>query len=134
MWQTFVASVQATINQYRNEIFGASLTGNELKAANISLPDWNKDAAGTIFTKLNSMYSYADTFRNSALGEASGGMMGDRPTSVTPFGGNTTTSATDALNEYLGPDYSLETGVTVSSTPSTSDEGFWQKFVNVFKW
>ena len=71
-WQGFVAQIQGAINQYRNEIFGASITGNELKAANISLPNWEKDNYGTVMTKLRSMRSFGDTVRNSLVQNTTG--------------------------------------------------------------
>lgn len=87
-WQKYVSQVQGAVNAYRNEIFGASLTGNELKAANISLPDWNRDNYQTIQSKLFAMRQYANGVRESVLrdttGQYSSDALGQTPTQQIP--------------------------------------------------
>jgi uncharacterized coiled-coil protein SlyX len=71
-WLSFVAETQSTINQYRNNIFGASLTGNELKAANLSLPNWDRDTFSDIVVKLDALDAYARNNRDSMIIDSTG--------------------------------------------------------------
>jgi hypothetical protein len=95
-WQQYVSQVQGAVNAYRNEIFGASLTGNELKAANISLPDWNRDNYQTIMSKLNAMGQYAGTVRESVLRDTTGQYTSSALGQVTPQSVVETTSVYDS--------------------------------------
>lgn len=118
-WLNFVSRAQAIISQYRNNLYGASLTDNELKQANISLPNWGKDTFNDVIMKLDSLDSYARQTRNSLLMDSAGNfndasvtgkpneslMQGSVNTYSTPIPGEDVWDSTvgqDSSNGYWG--------------------------------
>lgn len=71
-WLNFVARAQNIVAGYRNSIYGASLTNNELKSANISLPDFSNDTFSNIITKLDILDEFAQVRRNSMIQDSAG--------------------------------------------------------------
>jgi hypothetical protein len=102
-WQQFVAKAQNTVNQYRNEIYGASLTGNELKSANVSLPNWDRDAFGTIVTKLNGMEDYALGVRESLLSDYVGNFGTSNAQTSTPTSSSEPLPGEDIFTSVVQP-------------------------------
>jgi len=58
-WVKFMQMIEENQAKYRNAIYGASLTANELKSSNRFLIDINRDDIKTIKTKLEGMVDYA---------------------------------------------------------------------------
>lgn len=71
-WQTFKGQLAEAQAGYKNSIFGAALTPEESKQANAFLIDFERDTAGTIETKMNSMRDLAGRVQQRILNEQRG--------------------------------------------------------------
>lgn len=127
-WQSFVAKAQNAINAYRNSIFGASVTGNELTQSNYSLPNWDKDTFGTITTKLDAMAGYAQLVRDSLYRDTLGDRLFEQRVGYEPTQAAAPESATAQLDSMV--DSMAGTSTTQNSTAQTSTSG-WGKFMDV---
>ena len=75
-YTAFKALVESSQAAYRNALFGASLTGNELTSANQFLVDFSTDNINTIQTKLEGMVSTTNMYRKSMLSDNQGNLGG----------------------------------------------------------
>lgn len=64
-WVKFMQGIEENQAKYRNAIYGASLTDNELKSSNRFMVDPSRDDIQTIKTKLQSMQTYAETAKKA---------------------------------------------------------------------
>lgn len=64
-WVKFMQSIEENQAKYRNAIYGASLTDNELKSSNRFMVDPSRDDIQTIKTKLQGMQTYAENAKKA---------------------------------------------------------------------
>jgi hypothetical protein len=118
-WLKFVAETQSIVNDYRNSVFGASLTGSELKAANLSLPNFDRDTYSDVIVKLDTLQNYAKTKRASYIQDSIGN------TSDNPTGLSTMSTNTDSTTPQTNTTPLPGEDVFTKTVAPTSEPGYW---------
>lgn len=132
-WLNYVTHAQSIINDYRNNVFGASLTTSELKAANKSLPNFDTDPFNDVKLKMNALSDYAMKTRDSFLADAQGKyyIANGKDTNQKPIEMDTVTGK-NTLDEIVQGNNTSNTTVTPSSQDVQQPQSWMDHFLNIF--
>ncbi len=125
-WVDLTARISQVQAQYRNKIFGASLTVNELAEANNFLVDINKDDLGTIQIKLKNMIEYSLGTRDFMAADARGIAPAQRPEGYYEMKAAAPTASDADIYKSLGlppPNSSLSNGARQPQNSSAQSTG-----------